>query len=344
MNLTTATAADLAVDHDFIQWVKYPTQESNAFWNGFVDQHPYKAKELADARHLVLLLSQEDASNQPYDQDAKAVWDRLQNILHLERGGGKNSGRVVSFWRPSAKAWLSVAASILAVVASALVFIELQNTNTVTYATAYGEKRTIQLPDKSVIVLNSNSNVTIPEKWHSTKPRKVELQGEAFFSVTPQVNKQQFVVTTSQGTQINVLGTAFNVYDRGQKNRVVLESGKVNLSIVQDGKAKHLEMQPGELVSITADESVAKRQVDPSLYTAWRQDKIYLDNYTLGEVAVMLAEQYGVQVEFENTALSENKITAFLEVKSPDDILYTLAETFGLRITQQDEKVYISSL
>lgn len=344
MNHTTATAADLAVDHDFIQWVKYPTHESNVYWKKFADQHPEKAKDLAEARHLVLLLSQDEADNQSYDLDMQQVWGNLQEVLREERDGGDSGGRVVSFWRSNTRAWLSVAAASLVLLISFFVFFGLQREQPVTYATSYGEKRTIQLSDNSVIVLNANSIVTIPEKWGNDKPREVMLQGEAFFSVTHQANNQQFTVTTSKGTKINVLGTEFNVYDRDHENKVVLESGKVVLSVARQGQTEQLEMEPGDLVSITADAGITRRQVDPSLYTAWQQDKIYFDDYTLREVAAVLKAQYGYHVEFGSASLSEQRLTAFLEVKSVDDILSTLAETFELKITKQEKTIHISSL
>jgi transmembrane sensor len=344
MNHATATAAELAVDHEFIRWVKYPTQESNVYWKNFAEAHPDKVKALAEARHIVLLLSQEEADSESYDHDVQQVWEQLQQTMRQEKEGGSEGGKIITMWRSVPKAWLSVAAAGLLLLAGVFTFYSLQREQIQTYATAYGEKRTIQLPDKSVVVLNANSSITIPRKWSGSSTREVTLQGEAYFSVTHQPNGQQFVVKTSKGTAIHVLGTEFSVYDRGPEDRVVLASGKVNLSIPDQGNTKQIEMEPGDLVSITTGTGVSRRQVDPALYTAWQHDKIYFDDYTLQEVASMLEQQYGYQVHFSSRELSEQKITAFLEVKSVDDILSTLKETFEVRITQKDRTLHISSL
>ncbi|WP_299707838.1 FecR family protein [uncultured Pontibacter sp.] len=344
MNHATATAAELAVDHEFIRWVKYPTHESNVYWNKFADAHPYKVKELAEARQLVLLLSQEEADQEAYDHDVHQVWEHLQQTLRQDNKGNSDGGKMISMWHSVPKAWLSVAAASLLVLAGVFTFYSLQRDQPLTYATTFGEKRTIQLPDNSVVVLNANSSITIPSKWSSNSPREVILQGEAYFSVTHQPNSQRFVVTTSKGTAIHVLGTEFNVYDRGHEDRVVLASGKVNLSLFQDGNKQQIEMEPGDLVSITTGAGVSRRRVDPALYTAWQHNKIYFDDYTLKEVAEMLEQQYGYRVQFSSQELSEQKITAFLEVKNADDILSTLKETFEVQITQKEKTLYISSL
>jgi len=75
--------------------------------------------------------------------------------------------------------------------------------------TLAGEKTTIELPDRSQVILNSMSEISFNEgKWEDK--RQVELEGEAFFKVA---KGEQFDVVTDQGT-ISVLGTQFNVKQR----------------------------------------------------------------------------------------------------------------------------------
>ena len=51
--------------------------------------------------------------------------------------------------------------------------------------------KTILLPDSSLITLNANSTLSYNNNWNSTAPRKVWLNGEAYFSVTHQQNNQK---------------------------------------------------------------------------------------------------------------------------------------------------------
>src|SRR5258707_3694979 len=52
--------------------------------------------------------------------------------------------------------------------------------------TGFGEMKTIVLPDSSVVILNSNSSLSIPEQWTETADRQVWLEGEAYFQVKKQ--------------------------------------------------------------------------------------------------------------------------------------------------------------
>jgi transmembrane sensor len=344
MNHSTATAAELATDHDFIQWVKFPTDERTAYWKRFSDERPEHAVAMAEARRLVLLLSQEQAGDEPCDKEAQQVWEQLQHSLRQGSGDEGEGGRVVSLWGMGRSAWWAVAAAVTVVLASVAVLLYRQQPMSVTYATNYGETRTIQLSDNSVVVLNANSSITIPDKWKENQPRTVQLSGEAFFSVRQEENKRQFVVKTSKGTEVQVLGTEFNVYDRGTEDRVVLASGQVRLQRVLQGKVQQMDMQPGDMVTVSPESGLSRRRVDPSLYTAWQQNKLYFDNYTLQQVAELLHDQYGYTVSFADKTIAEQRITAFLEVLRPEDITGTLAETFNLQITQNEKTIFISSL
>ena len=73
---------------------------------------------------------------------------------------------------------------------------------------AYGSKTTIELPDSSVVVLNSGSTLSYPDKFEA-ESRTVMLVGEAFFEVKKN-SKRPFYVKTKDVT-IRVLGTKFNV-------------------------------------------------------------------------------------------------------------------------------------
>lgn len=67
----------------------------------------------------------------------------------------------------------------------------------------------VQLPDGSIVMLNSNSTLTYPTQF-SDKQREVNLLGEAYFEVTKDT-KRPFVVTTPYQANIKVYGTQFNV-------------------------------------------------------------------------------------------------------------------------------------
>jgi transmembrane sensor len=341
MNHTTA--ADLAVDDLFIQWVKYPTPESTTYWENWIKENPDKEAIVAEARKMVLFLSHDDEQEHDLDHDLDAIWHRLSEARKSNLSHPSENGRIIpfKFWQQRSL-WAAAAVGLLLLVSGALL-LSRDRVKMIEYATTYGERRTITLSDSSVVVLNANSRITLPSRWSDNDPREVQLTGEAFFSVTHKVNKQKFIVTTSEGIHVEVLGTEFNLSERANENKIVLANGKVRLNIENGSETKTLEMIPGEMISITADTEITRKQVKPELYTSWTNDKIYFDNSTLDEIATMLQQHYGYAVTFKDAHLRKLKMNAYLDIKGPDDILNTISETFEVDVLRQNNQITISS-
>ena len=87
---------------------------------------------------------------------------------------------------------------------------------------------TIVLPDSSRVWLNSESYLKYPVRFAKNE-RNVILQGEGYFSVRKNVDSR-FTVQTPHHTQIQVLGTEFNVeaYEKEDEVNTTLVSGKVH--------------------------------------------------------------------------------------------------------------------
>jgi ferric-dicitrate binding protein FerR (iron transport regulator) len=122
------------------------------------------------------------------------------------------------------------------------------------HTTHYGETARIKLPDGSMVVLNAHSTLTYND-WSEGQTREVWLNGEAFFEVQKKhdaTGRVKFVVHTGD-LNVEVLGTRFNVSNRGLRTQIVLEEGKVRLRYEQETE-KVIDMQPGELVEyVNAD-------------------------------------------------------------------------------------------
>jgi len=340
MKYQFASATDLAADEFFIQSVKSPTTESDLFWQSWQQEHPSRLGVVEEARELVTLLAADEHETQ--EADLETVWQRLQQDIREEPREGTEEGNVrpLHFWQ--SKGILAAAASIVLLLAAGFYLFSLLQPQTVAYATAFGEKRRILLPDSSVVVLNANSTVSYTDAWSASEPRVVKLEGEAYFAVTHQVNHQKFIVQTPDGTQVEVLGTEFDVVGRDKENRVVLASGKVRLSIPQGDAHQQLLMKPGDLVEVSGKTGeVTRKQVRTELYTSWKDNRIIFDNTSLREIATMLEQVYGFEVVIEDTALAEQEITASLDDWGVDSILGTVSETLGTTITRQDNTITI---
>src|SRR5471032_2588201 len=153
----------------------------------------------------------------------------------------------------------AVAASlVVAALGAGLLFtINSQLSYTGQFATALGERRHVQLPDGSVVELNSRTRMDVRYAWVH---RRIELtQGEAMFSVEHDASRP-FVVHAGSGW-VTVTGTRFDVRRDLDETRVVVESGTV--------KVNGREGEQGAPVTLTA----------------WRTGKLVFSNATLTEVA-----------------------------------------------------------
>jgi len=136
--------------------------------------------------------------------------------------------------------WLTGIAACLVVLLGYVAFSEA----TITEDTGIGKKRTIFLPDGSVVNLNANSSISRKRfLWSNNK--ELHLKGEAYFSIAESKN---FDVVTSKGV-VSVLGTEFNVFDRNDfevkcyEGSVVLKSstGTVESHILEKGMQLYSE-------------------------------------------------------------------------------------------------------
>jgi len=330
---------DFAADYAFIQWVKKPTAENQAFWDSWLNAHPEKKGIILEARRLVILLSQDGDGLQEWELED--MWQKLT----LARAPEERKMAVLPFQTPRKQRSLMAAVIVLVLLITSVFFFMPKSPETVEYATNFGEKKTVRLPDNSVVVLNGNTKIRVPVSWDADDDREVELTGEAFFQVTHQANDQKFLVNTKNGMQVEVLGTEFCVTNRSGLERVVLASGKVRLQLPENLSVTPLEMQPGQLVEVAPQtKKIVRKQVEPQLYTAWKDNKLIFDNTTLKEIAVMLEQNYGFPVVFTDSTIADRRMTASLEIEKLDDILTTLSETFALNIKKEKEKIVIRNI
>jgi transmembrane sensor len=329
------TAEDFAADGYFIDWAKRPNRENTAFWEAWQAQHPDKAETLDRAKQLVNLWQIKPPPNA--EAAFSEVWEKIQaERTQLNAPTGRKPPRLVTGWQIMGR-WAAVFLG-LAVSLTAIYWALLER-NTIRYTTRTGETKTIRLPDGSTVALNANSSLSYSNEWPATQAREVQLEGEAFFSVTHQQNHQKFLVKTSNDLRVEVLGTTFTVSERAQKTRVVLNSGKVGLYTGQN--LSPLIMQPGEMVQVSPDHGtdVIRSQVNPAVYSAWKDNQFVFDNTSLGEIAGMLENDFGYQVRFSDPSIRDKKMTITLQHRHLDLLLLALAEAHDLNVSRNENRI-----
>ena len=214
------------------------------------------------------------------------------------------------------------------------------------YATAYGQTRTVQLPDGSSVTLNGHSTLRYPAAWAPGTPREVWLDGEAFFSVQHKPTNQRFIVHTPAGFNVEVLGTKFTVAHRRDQSRVVLLSGKVRVHF-DDSQRADLLLKPGDLVETRETQPAqpvvtAYRSVRTAPYASWKDAELVLDETSIAELATRLQDTYGLKVIIATPELNERRVTGTVPVGDLDVLFQSLEETFHLRAVRQGNQVTLT--
>ncbi|PRY44304.1 FecR family protein [Spirosoma oryzae] len=341
MNYLSFEPEDFAADAFFIRWVREPDEETETYWQDWLQTYPYKVQDVALARQLVLLLAT-DTDADPSESAIRTMWQRIQDR--------KQSDPVI-IEHPARRSWFlgisRVAAVVALLVLAAGGFYGWQR-RMVTYETAYGESQRIKLPDGSFVDLNAHSILTMRANWPDGASREVWLDGEAFFTVS---KKQQqgrpikFTVHTSD-LDINVKGTQFDVSTRKQQTKVVLSEGSIQLRLNERSGNQSLQMKPGDAVVFSKEKQrlAVDHLANPQASHSWISSRWTLDDTSLGEVATMIEETYGVPVSFADDALMKLTVTGIIPTNSLPDLLNTLESILFIKIDRQSNRLIVRAM
>lgn len=343
MDYTHFTVKDFARDPYFQKWVLTSDVAAEQFWQSWLKQHPHKEREVAEAREIILLLGfQQDYTA---NEDFLEVWEEVQaRVSHTPVRVSKTA-----FLQPLTR----VAAVFAGIMIAAVVLLLLWKTDpTVTYATQYGETRSVTLPDGSTAVLNANSSIHFPESWEPGEPREVWMEGEVFFEVQKIVaeagnmaaNNEEaipvkFIVHTGS-VDVEVLGTQFNVNNRHKETRVVLKSGQVRLRVKDSATVEELFMQPGEMVAFNeVSRELTKKVVNPDIHASWKDHQLIFEEASLGEIAQTLKDIYGIAVVFEDPELATSQFTGLVPSDDIDVLLEAFTKLYNIRMTKSQDTI-----
>jgi len=199
--------------------------------------------------------------------------------------------------------------------------------------TSFGEKKEINLPDGSVITLNSRSFVEYPKEFQG-KNREIKLSGEAYFEVARDTQKP-FIVKTGK-IDIRVLGTQFNIkaYENEEYICTDLYQGSVSVS-VPDGNVRILE--PGNRAIYDKNNAslriIESAEIDNNIL--WMKNILSFENTPLKEILSSLEREKNVIFNPVDPTLRELKITArFIHNETVKEILEILGQSAHFSYTQ----------
>lgn len=203
-----------------------------------------------------------------------------------------------------------------------------------------GQKRRVTLPDKTLVILHSNSVLKFDSDFGKTD-RVVSLSGEAFFEITrkeglPFKVKTGEVITTA-------LGTAFNAFSRDGKVSIALTKGKVSVVKSTEEKIQEVLLLPGEMAkgSFSEEENLLVKKFDLENVTAWKEGRIHFQSKPLEYILSDLQTWYGVSIEDDGKINKRRKVTGVFDNESLENILEGLTFSMGIRYEIKGTKVIL---
>lgn len=315
------------MDNYFQGWVKSPDPENNSFWRTWMAANPQKMAEIEEARQILLQLTVPEYKLT--ESEISDLWGHIRGERVISDGASTASARKLPW-----EGWVAAAVVIMAI----MFYTMMASGDKVVYETAYGQTRNIVLPDQSVVTLNANSRLSFVDNWGSAATREVTISGEAYFSVTHMKNNQPFLVRTDDGVAVEVLGTTFNVYHRTSETKVLLNSGKISLSLPTADAGEKIIMKPGELVEFKS-QKVLRKNVDPKKYVAWTEHKLILDHTSLRDMVRMLRENYGLNVEITPPSLLDQTVSGSMPAAGQKELVDQIAKAFRLTATRNGNNI-----
>lgn len=183
-----------------------------------------------------------------------------------------------------------------------------------------GTKKMLLLPDNTKVWVNSQSELRFPEKFEGNT-REVWLEGEAYFQVAKDANKQ-FIVHTRE-FDIKVHGTSFNVfaYKQYSEKAFTLVEGSITLTSNMNTNSKELYLIPGQQ-AIYDDGELNIKEIDPKTEISWKDNKFYFREKTFQDICRQLEHTFNVTIHIEGDNLKNYIYTGdFIRNESLADIL-----------------------
>lgn len=334
----------------FILWVTNPDHALDTFWHQVQKDFPATIPIIAEARKMVLSIRFESEEMAPGEQ--QLLWRTIEAEAH--EGLINADKRRYIHEKPIFRLplWLRSVAAVLLAGLVGLSLFYMNYHQTIEVDTAYGQRRTLTLPDGSVVTVNANSKLRYAKNWSNNDVREVWIEGEAFFKVShlhksgTVVPGERFIVHAQQ-LNVEVLGTTFDVHNRRGLVKVALLSGSVKLNVEDKDEAEKNRteksstgktnpanvLKPGDLAEYSIQkQTIFRKQINTTDYASWRSGLLVVNNIKFSELAMWIEDNYGYKVILQNPEIGQRRLTGRITLSSEANFFNLIATTMGISI------------
>jgi len=201
--------------------------------------------------------------------------------------------------------------------------------------TPRGGQYQVELPDGSKVWLNAASSLRFPTAF-TGRERRVEVEGEAYFEVAE--NKAKPFIVSTNGTEIQVLGTHFNVM--AYRDETLLKTTLLEGAVKVVGNGSVI-LKPGQQSQLFANSRIkVVSDVNLEEVMAWKNGYFHFEGVDFETASKQLSRWYDVEV------VCDRKVDDFLYAEIPrntrlSDVLKALELTGKLKFEIKDKKIIV---
>ncbi len=224
------------------------------------------------------------------------------------------------------------------------------------YATAIGEQRTIDLPDHSKILLNTNTALQIE---FSGTERLVKMEhGEANFEVAKDPARA-FTVRVA-GIDFTAVGTAFNVRaDSPRGLRLTVTEGRVRVhhsvppasngtdSLIASGKSARIDVEVEANKEIVIDPVTSRvdslEQTQVAAATSWQQGMAVFHSTPLEQVVAEFSRYSTIRIVIADPELGRIPVNGYFRLGDIEGLSVALKQNFDIDVQKNNDTIILTA-
>jgi ferric-dicitrate binding protein FerR (iron transport regulator) len=309
------------------------SEEERAAFEKLIDSNSEYAQIVAASEKDLDLVEDVIQIREKYNSDH--AWNQVNSRISTP---DSKTTRFIS--NHNFKRFVQFAAMIVVVIGLGLISNKIYNDYLSPYQTiisqASDSNKTVVLEDGSVVTLNGEAKLVYPRKFNSDT-RNVSLEGEAFFDIAK--NPTKAFIITAKGAEIKVLGTSFNVIANDNKVEVLVESGKVQFSEINNDEESVI-LEKGDF-AVLKENSLNKTLMNDDNYLSWKTQKMVFRSMPLKDVAKVIERTYRVKVEFESQDIANEEITTTFNQDPLNRVLNNICMSTNLTYEKKGQTITI---
>jgi len=235
--------------------------------------------------------------------------------------------------------WLAWFVPSIAILATWLVVVNfilpqqmhLLDTLNSDFYTVTGELREVKLADGSLLLLNTNSAVSVD---YNDINRSITLHhGQVRFTVAKDINRP-FEVNIN-GLIVRALGTIFQIH-KNENNLVKVTVQEHAVAVHQMQNAEHsVNVSQGQQIKYSTGEVLAEaKNIILNQETAWQNQRLIINDQPLGDLIAELERYQNGRIFLSDDQLKDLRVTGVFSLQNPDAILITICKVLNLKQTR----------